>query len=363
MKICHIVDELKIGGLEKTVLQITLNLKGYSHEVWCLKNKGVLAQELAGSKVIVREFGFRGAMTFGALYKLVRELKSGKFDIVHAHGVYPFVWAGIAGFISRLPVIHHAQSLYYGLSFKEKLRLKYLSVATKKIIAVSNAVRDNLENDMGINGEKIEVVYNAAEDLVLSIKSKRDEVRKSFGVNPGDFLIGSVGRLEKYKGHNVLLSAIAECLKKNINLKCIVVGDGPAKEDLLIHAERMGISKHVIFTGFRSDMPGVICAMDLLVQPSILREGLPLVLAEGASLSLPLIASDVGGNREIVSDGVNGFIVPPNDVKCLADKILYIYEHPVAAADMGMASRKIWSERFRLESMLAKLDRIYKECR
>lgn len=363
MKICHIVDELSIGGLEKIAIQITTSLRSHMHEIWCLKNRGILADIPEKAGITVREFRFDGRIKLSSMISLVKRLRRGKFDIVHSHGPYPFMWAGPAGFLTGVHgCIHHAHSLYCELPSRDKFRVKCLSGFVTKIIAVSQAVKKSLVEDVWIDPSRIEVVYNSAPDLTKELHCSREEMRKTLGISVADFVIGSVGRLERNKGHHLLLEAIAKCVSKNLKCKCVIAGDGSSREDLQLQAKNLGISGSVIFTGFRRDIPDIMAVMDVISQPSTLREGLPLTLAEAVSLSLPIIAADVGGNKEVVLNGVNGFVVEPNNSSALAEKILYIAEKPQELSKMRQASRDMWSKSFSIEKMMDRINSIYMNC-
>ncbi|MBP7055771.1 MAG: glycosyltransferase [Candidatus Omnitrophica bacterium] len=360
MKICHIVDELRVGGLEKTIVQIVSNISGHTHEVWCLKKKGVLAGQIEERGIVVREFGFGESILSASTFVLKNELKRSKFDIVHSHGIYPYMWAQVAATFAGVPVhIAHVQNTYMGLSFKNRIRLKLLSTFTSKFIAVSQAVKNNLIKELNIPSGKITVIYNSSPDLKNGLGMSRDSVRSSLGIKPDEFLTGSVGRLERFKGHHILLEAIDRCRKASLKCKCILVGDGPVRMALERQVEKLGLSGCVIFAGWKNSIAEYMSAMDVVIQPSISGEGLPLVLAEAASLSIPLIATNVAGNNEIVQDGLSGFIVNPGDSHDLFHKIEYLYNRPSETAQMGKASRDIWARNFRTEFMADKIDALY----
>lgn len=361
IKIGHIVDELGIGGLERTTVAIVLNLKGYTHEVLCLRKKGVLAQEIQIQGIKIREFNFEGGLKFSSIIKLIKELKNGNFHIVHCHGLYPSIWGRIAAIFARVKIrIIHCQNLYYGILIRDRIKLWFLSLFTTKVIAVSEAVKKSLVEFIWINPKKISVIYNSASEIKLQSSYRKKELRENFGIEDNDFVIGNIGRLTWHKGHFYLLEAFANCKSQVANCKCIIVGDGFEMNKLKQEAENLKLKDSIIFTGFRSDIENILSIMDVFVLPSTLTEGLPLVLAEAASAGLPLIATSVGGNTEIVFNGVNGFIVKPRDISALTDKIIYLINNPIDREKMGNESKKIWNRYFTLGKMLEKIDNLYK---
>jgi glycosyltransferase involved in cell wall biosynthesis len=355
------LDTLNIGGLEKTLIEIVTNLKGYEQEVWCLKNKGVLSYQIEGKGISVREFNFGSGITFSSLILLSKALKKEHIDIVHCHGIFPSIWGISAAILARLPIkIAHCQNEYYDIERKDIIKFRFLGHFTTKMIAVSEAVKKCLVTFIGINSEKIAVIYNSAVTIRPQDASMRGLFRKSVGLNKDDFVIGSISRLEEHKGQHFLVEAIAECKAHEVECKCIIAGDGPAKEGLALKIKSLGLDDAVILLGWRSDIQELLLAMDVFVYPSTLREGLPLALAEAASAGVALIATGIGGNPEIVKDGVNGFIVPPKDARALAEKIRYFFSNPAEIKRMGENSKKIWEDAFSSETMIDKIDALYK---
>ena len=359
MKVCHILDELVIGGLEKTVVQIASGLSGYTHEVWCLTRKGPLAGELEKKGVRVEALGFSGRIGFSGVLGLARLMRPRRFDIIHCHGHYPSVTGRAAAMIAGARVrIVHAQGLYYWLKPRDRARLFILSRFTTRIIAVSGAVKKSLSEFVGIDPAKITVVYNSSPDMASASGRSRQEIRASFGIGPDDFVIGAAGRLEERKGYNALIEAASRIGGR---ARFIIAGEGPERAELEAQIASKALKGAVFLAGARRNIGELLGAMDCFVQSSRYTEGMPLALAEAASASLPLIATDVGGNPEIVADGVNGFIVRPDDPAAIAEKARYLINNPVEWSRMSAASRTAWEERFSENIMLEKIKKIYDE--
>ena len=361
IKVCHIVDELGVGGTEMNLKEIALNLRDkYDHEIWCLKGKGVMAPEIEKNGLSVRAFDFRGGIKFSSILILTRDMKKKRFGIVHCHGLFPSIWGRIAALLAGVPVrIVHCQNLYYGITSWARMKLIFLSNFTTKIIAVSEAVKRSLVEYVGIDRLKIEVVYNCSKKFAIPSPETRKNARAELGVIDGDFVVGSISRLEEHKGHRCLLEAVAKIKDNMPHLKCLIVGDGPAMEILKQKARDLKLDDIVIFSGFRADTETMLSIMDIFVLPSTIREGLPLTLAEAAAAALPLIATSVGGNPEIVFDGRNGFVIEPNNAEEIAAKIKYLSDNRSDIKKMGDESLKIWKRKFTLEEMLRKIDSLY----
>ncbi|OGW83260.1 MAG: hypothetical protein A2987_05805 [Omnitrophica bacterium RIFCSPLOWO2_01_FULL_45_10] len=360
IKVCHITDELKIGGLERIIIAIATNLKGYNHEIWCLKKGGPLAQEVKTRGIRVREFNFEGKSRIHSHFHLIGELKKERFDVIHCHGLYPSIWGRVAAVFAGVPAkINHCQNLYYDVPFNDRVKLKLLSFSTDKFIAVSSAVKKSLVEAIGINANKIEVIYNGSKFHGNIGPHERKTTRAGLGIKDDDFVIGNISRLEEHKGHAYLLDTLVKLKNVISALKCVIVGDGPAMKMLKQKCERLGLRDIVIFSGFRSDIETMLSIMDIFILPSLVREGLPLALVEAASMALPLIATDIGGNGEIVFNEVNGFIVKPKDTEELSRKIAHLITNRLARKNMGEESKEIWERHFTLENMLEKIDKVY----
>ena len=359
LRICHITDSLNVGGLERTLVHAVSGLTDFGHCVFCLRTKGALAGELEARGIEVREFGFTDGMSLKDFFYLVSQLKASRADIVHSHGFFPSMWGRPAGVAAGIPRrIVHVQNVYYGITGKPLWKYKLLIPFATRYIAVSQAVRTCLIEYVGVPAAKISVVYNAAVDLAAA-PGRRREVRARLGVADTDILVGGLGRLEEHKGFAYLLEAVAACRASGLPVKALLVGDGPDRGPLEEKIARLGLAGQVTLAGMRLDIGDHLSAMDIFVQPSTVREGLPLSLAEAASCGLSLVATDIGGNPEIVAEGANGFIIAPRDVNQLAGKLRALCADPGMRERMGRESSRIWQERFSVEKMIGGLREVY----
>lgn len=362
IKVCHITDELGVGGLEKTLKNIVLGLdkNKYQQQVWCLKRKGIMAQDIEKAGILVKEYHLDGGFSVESILRLKRELDSENFQVIHAHGLYPYCWVGSATMLTKIPlIVMHCQNLYDGVRLRDKLKLRFLAFFTTEIVAVSEAVKYSLVRDVGLGLAKISVIYNGCEEIKINSPEQNELMRLDLGIAEHDFVIGNISRLEEHKGHRYLIEAVSQLEPYIPHLKCLIVGEGQVKAGLERMAMNLGLKERVIFTGLRQDIGNLLSLMQVFVQPSTLREGLPLALAEAASARIPLIATAIGGNPEIVFDGLNGFIVAPNDAKAIAQKLRYLFQHPAEREKMAQENHRIWEERFSLKKMLKDIDLLY----
>jgi L-malate glycosyltransferase len=171
-------------------------------------------------------------------------------------------------------------------------------------------------------------------------------------------VIGSVGRLEWRKGHDVLLAA-AERLRGR-RAQVLLVGDGPLAEELGRRAAALGVASDVRFTGTLDDVRPALAAMDVFVLPSR-EEGMSNALMEAMAAGRPIVASDVGGNGEVLDGGQLGVLVPPDDALALADAVGALLDDGPRAAALATAARDVVTARFGARAMVAALESFYEQ--
>ena len=363
IKIIHITDNLNTGGLENTLKQIVLGLdrKKFSVKVICLMGGGEIAEEIKKKKIPLEILNISGALGLTPVLKLCRKLKKEKADIIHCHGISAGVWGRVAGRLAGIPVrFVHAQNVYYGLGawgrFKERLLIKI----TTKVIAVSEAVKRSLTDFVGVDPKKIEVIYNSSPAYKKTGRAEIKKFKKRLGINTNSTVIGTISRLVDHKGHKFVIEAVAE-LKNEFDVKYLIIGEGPERRKLEQVTEMLGLKKNIIFTGLRKDVDKLLSIMDVFILPSTVREGLPLALAEAASLGLPLIATPIGGNREIVRNNYNGLIIPVENTKSIVKAVKRIVLNPKIRKAMSEKSVRIFGEKFTADGMIKKIEALYKK--
>ncbi len=239
--------------------------------------------------------------------------------------------------------------------------MKKLFIVARPTVFTMKAVKLFLSEGAGVDPGKIVVIYNSSPRMIAQDPDTRIKIRRDLGL--GDvFVIGSIGRIERQKGYSFLLEAVSKCRKEGVDCKCLIAGDGPERVNLKRDIRRLKLDDTVIMTGWREDIAELLSAMDVFVLASLFREGLPLVLTEAASAGLPLIATPVGGNPEIVEDGANGFIVPAGDADALAEKLGSLMKNTSQRMQMGENSKRIWREKFTLTRMINEIDFLYTGC-
>ena len=261
----------------------------------------------------------------------------------------------IASEMTGIPALQHSRIQTTLNPFEVKAAIRSLY----KIICVSEGVKNGLVNQ-GISPSKCIVIYNGIDpDIKPSLS--RDEVMKKWGVSDNDILIGTAGSFIKRKRFEDLIKAISTASNKTRHrIKCIIVGEGPERNNLIEDAKRERLDGKVIFTGFQPDAISLINAMDIFVLPSE-KEGFPRVILEAMLMGKPVIASNVTGSSELVVNGETGFLVTAGEPKMLADAILKLIEMPELRKQMGEKARERVIRNFSVDRYVSAVENVFAE--
>ncbi len=303
--------------------------------------------------------------------KLSVAIKKDNVDLIHSHTPFAGTFLSrIAGKLSNAPVITHAhiKDRLNPNPLVRKFEIFLNRISSKftcnRIIAVSKAVKEVFIKQ-GHEEDMIEVVYNGIDLEIIKPQKTSKQMREELGISDKSIVIGEVGRLCETKGQHLLIKAAPKVIDRFPNSKIIFVGkdlerDGVYERELIDLAKNLNIENKIIFTGYRDDVIDIINSFDLFVLPS-LAEGLPVVILEAMACGIPVVATSVGGNEEIVKDGVTGTIVPPGDSESLARAIIYNLENPEVSNRMGERSYERVKKYFTRQQMLERTFKIYEE--
>lgn len=359
----HIVEDLKVGGLERVIATIVsgLNRSKFECETWCLADGGRVAEELVTSGFKVRILGLKSYHRTTNILKLARLLREKKFHIVHTHGYFASTFGRAGALIgSRSVIFTHVHSTYHDYTRRHRFIEKFLAGFTDKIICVSKAVQDFVVYDEGIPEGKTCVVYNGS-----SISDSKENLMPDrnceviSNLDGKDIVITSVASLTDNKGHHILLDACGKLIAEGKNIRLMIVGDGPRRVKLIEHAMNLGISSKVIFAGHRNNVGALLQRSDIFVLNSIRREGLGIAVIEAMASGLPVIGTSVGGLPEVIADQMNGFIVKPGDAHELYHALNRLAGDKLLRKQMGLQGRKIYEEKFTPANMIQQIEELY----
>ena len=241
--------------------------------------------------------------------------------------------------------------MFAGLPMRRRLFRRAAYAMTDAIFAVTRELRDFHARQAWIRPERMGVMYNGVDTQRFApCRESRVAMRKELGLPEESFVVGAVGRLVPIKDHQTLLKAAALVSKSGIDVRALLVGSGPERERLQALSTN-SLEGRVCFAGDSSRVPELLNAMDVFVLPS-LNEGMSNTLLEAIACGLPALATNVGGNPEIIENNVNGCLFTPGDTAWLADKLTLLARNPALVHQLGTAARNHAIESFSLSRML-----------
>ena len=369
-RITYVVGSLDIGGAERHLIQILpgLAMRGWDVDVFTLSKPGTQAPLLiergisihapratpAGGNVFLRLLRL-GVSTLSYSAYIIRRQP----DIVHFYLPQAYLQGGICSLIvgPRLRVMSRRSRNFYQRNHPAMALLeRRLHSGMKAVLGNSCAVLTDLREE-GIPDRKLGLIYNGIDLTPFSEAKSRTEIRRSLGIADEELVFVKVANLIAYKGHKDLLEALARTnFDTAWRLLCVGRDDGILAE-LKTLAKRHGISSNVIWAGSRIDIPAVLSAADVGVLASH-EEGFSNAVLEYMAAGLPTVATDVGGNAEVLIQEESGLIVPPGDPSSLATALARMTDADTRIR-MGITAQAVVAQRFSLASCISAYDAFY----
>jgi glycosyltransferase involved in cell wall biosynthesis len=304
--------------------------------------------------------------------RLYRIMKENKYIMLHTHTPVASFIGRIVAKITGVPhIVYTAHGFHfheYGNPLRNFVYYRLEKFAGKFTDVLITINKDNykvaIEKKIIPNG-KVVYIKGVGVDLERFNPEKVDEkirnrILEKFAINKAVFVISSIGRLEKEKNFNKIIEALGHVKKKGLWFKFLIAGNGPLYSNLLEIARFYGVEEVLILLGHIDQIPELLSVSNIYVTTS-LREGLPVSVMEAMAMEKPVVAYNIRGVRNLVKDGVNGFLVPFGDVEALAEKIMYLMDHPELAKEMGKRGRVKIEKECSLKVILPEMEKLYKE--
>ena len=363
MKALLLCQNLNVGGAEEVVLGEATHLgrQGIEAGVVALTGRGPVAEEIAGAGIPVHHVpGNPGPRDPGAFLRVVRLLRRERPEVVHTYLMVAGLYARLAAFAAGVPVVVAAeQNVYAHKPRRHAMLERALAARTFRIVACCRTVGDFYRRQTGVPAEKIEVIYNAVRFSRLPTDADRAPARARLGLPDDALVLGTLGRLTEQKGQRTLLQAVASLVSDHPSLMLFLAGQGPLRSALEVEAGRLGLADRVRFLGVRRDRDTLFAAMDAFVLPSRW-EGLSLALVEAMGASRAVVATEVGGNPEIVTDGETGLLVPPDDSVALTAALAELLGDAERRRALGARAADEARRRFAIEAHVGQLAQLYR---
>lgn len=363
----HTIYAFKEGGMERGLLNIVNHgdPSQFTHTIICLTEAGAFANQIAVPSCRIVELRKKPGHDFGLIRSIAAIAQDHGIDVLHARGWPTLVETAIA---ARLANVKSTVYGFHGktmsdLSRRSLLRraVQALAIRTYKNVVTLNArMRGDLAREAWLPESRITVIANGVDVNRFSPERKKEAVRKQYGLPSERLIVGNVARLDPVKNHEVLLHAVAKIAKHRRPPFLLIVGDGdhrPVLEQLII---TLGLTDHVLLSGYREDIPSFLSCMDVYVQSSHY-EGFSNTVLEAMASGLPIVASDVGGTRDLFLEGQEGHYFAPNDAQGLADVLTKLQDNESLRKAMGDRARRRAAETFSLETMVRQYERLYEK--
>lgn len=370
MKILHIIGRSEFGGATVHVFSILEMLKEKGHDVALLStNSETISSAKKRNIPIVRDIEIQRNINIykdiKALVLLTKYLKHKKYDIVHTHtskgGFIGRIAAKLAG-INR--IIHTVHGFSFQADSPDLKKIIYGSLeriagwCTDTVITVNNEDRKTAIEKNILPKGKVITIYNGVKENKPISKERIKECREEFDLKEDDIVTGIPGRLCREKGHLVAIKAIKKLITEYPNVKLLIIGKGPDEELFKERVKKLNLTSNVIFTGFRRDMENWFEIMDIFLLPSF-REGMSITLLEAMAAEKPIICTDIRGNREVITDNVNGLIVKPGNSDEIKEKIKILIEDENLKDKLAKQAYEDYKNKFTQSIMLDKTSKVY----
>lgn len=359
IRVVHVVYTFKTGGMEKGIATLIRQAsEGFEHVIVCLHSSGETAR-LLPQGTPVKELYKPPGNSPRFLLKLARTLHSFKPAIVHARN-----WGGTDGIIAaRLAGMRATIQGEHGweIDDPEGLNPKRLKIRrvfdrwTQEYTCVSQHLEQWLYQTVKVQ-KPVTQIYNGVDTELYrpGTDDMKMKVRAELGIAPATFVIGIIGRLDPIKDHPTLIQAVRDLSSHYPDVKLLIVGEGPERPRLEALQD-----EHCLLLGNRLDVPAILQTLDVFVLPSF-NEGISNTILEAMAAGIPVVATDVGGNPELVTDGKTGALLPPQQPQHMAAVLLQYACNPSLRQSYGVCGRAKVMEQFSIQRMIHAYEAVYK---
>lgn len=324
IRILHSIDTTGPGGAETVFISLAKKLDPQRFKsVVVINGPGWVCNTLKKNGIEPIFVRSQGGFNLQYLVELIKIIKKQKINIIQSHLLGSNLYCSLAGFICRVPVI----STFHGFVDTNNgdrfmvVKSRIINRGSKKIVFVSNQLREHFIRKHGFFPSKSVTIYNGVDTSIF--QPYRDySIRKKFGLGKEHVLVGAIGNIRPAKGYDYFLKAARLVIDKHPECRFVIAGQGSGSlyEDLLILRKKLKLEDGFFFLGFREDSSKILNNLDIFVLPSI-SEGFSISTIEAMSCNIPVIVTRCGGPEEIVVSNENGLIVEPEDEFGLAEAI------------------------------------------
>ena len=366
MKLLHILHTEAAagwGGQEIRVLQETRLLLERGHRVSLICQAGSPLEERAKSisnaLFHLIPISMKSALSLGVFRVLYRYVSKNNLDVIHTHSSIDSWLGGVVGKLSGVPVVRTRHvSLPVNDFFPNHLLYSYIP---QKILTSGNMISDIVKQVRCVDSNKVVSVPAGVDIRKFDSEISGEKIREELKVNSNQILIGKIGVIRGWKGHNYFLEAIPLILKKIPNARFVIVGDGPGFKEIKSKVNLAGIDNKVDLLGHREDIPEIMAALDVQVLASFAGEGTPQVIPQAFAMKTPVVATKIASIPDLLGQGERGVLIEPKNALSLAEGVLKIMRSSEIANHLVENARSFCLKELTVDKMMDSTIAIYEE--
>jgi len=361
IRVLHVIHTFTEGGMENGVVNIINHSPDHLvHELCVLAREGDFMNRFQ-RPVVVHRMKKRDGNDFRMILQLWDLFRSRNIDVIHTRN-----WAAFDGVIAACltakPVLIHgehgrAMSDASGLVYRHNLIRRMLAFRARKFVAVSKDLYKWLKEIVHIPVGKLALIPNGV-DTERFYAGRDAQFRAELGIGQDEFVVGTIGRLDRIKNHEGLIDAVRLHNEQYRKVRLVIVGDGPERSKIEKHARMAALKPEPLLLGYRRDVERFYRMFDVFVLNSF-GEGMSNTLLEAMASRLPIICTNVGDNAELVADRQRGTVIEPGNVTALADAIAQYVQRPDRSVVYADSAQRFAAENFSLRQMVNKYVAMY----
>ena len=363
--IAHIIHRLDVGGLENGLVNLINRTPQYRHAIICMTDYGDFSRRITHDAASLYALNKREGKGLGVYIRLWRLLRRLRPDIVHTRNLATLegqLPAALAGVRCR---VHgeHGWDVHDPDGSKYRWLRRLYRPLVQRYIPLSRDIERYLAQQVEVGAAKLVQIHNGVDTVRFHpAVAGRESLPPHGFAPPGTVVIGAVGRMQEIKDPLNLVRAFLQLLRRDQSarerLRLVMIGDGPLRREAQLMLEAEGAAQLAWLPGARDDIPELLRGMDIFVLPSR-AEGISNTILEAMASALPVVATRVGGNAELLAEGISGALAPPADPAALADAIDAYVRDPDLRRRHGMAGRERVEREFSLDAMVARYVEVY----
>ncbi|MFH1492729.1 MAG: glycosyltransferase family 4 protein [Candidatus Omnitrophota bacterium] len=364
MNILLLSTHLNPGGITTYLSSLARGLQRKGNNVFVASSGGRLEEQFNSDGIRFIYIPIRTKCELSpkliiSFFKLAKELKKYKIDIIHAHTRVTQVLGILLALFSGCSYL----STCHGF-FKRRFSRRIFPAWGENVIAISQAVAEHLRKDFSLDSRRISVIHNGidCDSFSLDKDKNKEAIKRKFNIPTHGPIIGILARLSTVKGHKFFIQAMPLILKKIPKALFLIVGEGHLKDELFSQVKRQKVTESVFFIPNQDDTREVLAIMDCFVSCS-LQEGLGLSIMEAQAAGVPVVAFATGGIVSLIQHKATGLLVRHKDVSGLAEAVIGLLDDAALAERIKNRARENLRREFSIESMVEETEKLYSRIR